>query len=116
MQQEKGHSELIMQAASINRENKNMASTQRNIKFVALALMALAPAIQALAESNVAKSQGYKTVSDVLYRDGDGITDYIKERCRLDVYYPADVRGFATVVWFHGGGLTAGNRFVPSRR
>ena len=23
-------------------------------------------------------------------------------------------KDFATVVWFHGGGLTGGNRFVPS--
>ncbi len=38
---------------------------------------------------------------------------YIGERCLLDLYYPAETEGFATVVWFHGGGLTAGNKQIP---
>jgi acetyl esterase/lipase len=38
---------------------------------------------------------------------------YLAERCVLDVYYPAQVKDFATVVWFHGGGLTAGEKSVP---
>ncbi len=34
--------------------------------------------------------------------------------CRLDVKYPKGQTNFATVVWFHGGGLTAGKRhFIP---
>jgi len=51
--------------------------------------------------------------TNILYRTGAGLNDYMRERCRLDVYYPAGTTGFATVVWFHGGGLTGGNRFVP---
>jgi acetyl esterase/lipase len=38
---------------------------------------------------------------------------YLESRCVLDVYYPADVKGFPTVVWFHGGGLTGGNKHIP---
>jgi acetyl esterase/lipase len=57
----------------------------------------------------------YRTVADVPYRTGEGLTDYMKERCRLDVYYPTDVKGFSTVVWFHGGGLKAGKRSVPKQ-
>lgn len=30
------------------------------------------------------------------------------ERCQLDLACPRDSRGFATVVWFHGGGLSKG--------
>jgi acetyl esterase/lipase len=58
---------------------------------------------------------GYETVRDILYRDGaeEELTDYMKERCRLDLYYPKDARDYPTVVWFHGGGLTSGERFVP---
>jgi acetyl esterase/lipase len=37
----------------------------------------------------------------------------MRERCRLDVYLPEGTNGFATVVWFHGGGLTGGNRAIP---
>ena len=57
----------------------------------------------------------YRTVTDVPYRTGEGLTDYMKERCRLDVYYPTGVKGFSTVVWFHGGGLKAGKRSVPKQ-
>lgn len=39
--------------------------------------------------------------------------DYIRERCVLDIYYPEGIEDFATVLWFHGGGLTSGNKFIP---
>ncbi len=57
----------------------------------------------------------YQWRREVPYREGSDQTDYMKERCRLDVYYPAQSTGFATVVWFHGGGLTGGNRGVPEK-
>lgn len=50
-------------------------------------------------------------VRDINYSDVD---DYARERCMLDVYYPTQIDECAVVVWFHGGGLTGGNRFVPS--
>ncbi|MEM8889590.1 MAG: alpha/beta hydrolase [Bacteroidota bacterium] len=37
---------------------------------------------------------------------------YIAERCVLDIYYPKDQKGFATIVWFHGGGLKAGEKHI----
>ena len=40
--------------------------------------------------------------------------DYIKERCILDLYYPKEIDSFATIVWFHGGGLKAGEKEIPS--
>lgn len=64
----------------------------------------------------VAAGDEYATEEDVLYRaDDGGLTEYQQERCRLDVYHPLAVKGFATVVWFHGGGLTGGNKSVPER-
>ena len=39
-----------------------------------------------------------------------GADDYRRTQCRLDLRYPADRKGFATVVWFHGGGLQHGRR------
>lgn len=40
--------------------------------------------------------------------------DYRRTRCVLDVRVPKDKTGFPTVVWFHGGGLTGGNKhFIP---
>lgn len=55
----------------------------------------------------------YVTETDVAYRDDTGADDYQRARCRLDLYRPADASGFATVVWFHGGGLVAGEKGVP---
>jgi acetyl esterase/lipase len=33
--------------------------------------------------------------------------------CRLDLYYPVGKKDFATIIWFHGGGLTGGKRSIP---
>lgn len=53
----------------------------------------------------------YRTLENLSYRDaGDA---YALERCKLDLYYPENVSNFATVVWFHGGGLSGGNRWIP---
>jgi acetyl esterase/lipase len=54
----------------------------------------------------------YRTVEDIHYRATDD--SYAGERCRLDIYYPENVKDFATVVWFHGGGLEGGNKFIPA--
>jgi len=59
-------------------------------------------------------SANYQIVKDVPYRQDDDLTDYMRQRCHLDVYHPIDVKGFATVVWFHGGGLTSGGRYIPA--
>lgn len=57
----------------------------------------------------------YQTYSNVSYRSGDGLDNYQKERCKLDIYVPENQNGFTTVVWFHGGGLTAGEKAIPER-
>jgi acetyl esterase/lipase len=38
----------------------------------------------------------------------------MESRCRLDVYYPVNKKDFPTVIWFHGGGLLEGERFIPA--
>lgn len=35
------------------------------------------------------------------------------ERCKLDLYMPQGEKDFVTVIWFHGGGLTGGDRGIP---
>jgi acetyl esterase/lipase len=58
----------------------------------------------------------YATVSAIPYyteevRANDA---YIAQRCVLDVYYPENTKNFLTVVWFHGGGLTGGEKHIPA--
>ena len=49
------------------------------------------------------------------YSEADVSSDnYIAERCMLDIYYPKKNENFATIIWFHGGGLTGGNKFIPN--
>lgn len=61
----------------------------------------------------VEQTDGYETEVGILYRQGDDLTDYMKEKCRLDIYYPSNIKDFSTVIWFHGGGLTGGKRSIP---
>ncbi|MDF9829507.1 alpha/beta hydrolase [Parabacteroides sp. PF5-6] len=53
----------------------------------------------------------YVVLTDVAYRAAGDV--YAQERCKVDVYYPVGQKGFATVVWFHGGGLSGGSKFIP---
>lgn len=46
------------------------------------------------------------------YPPGTEIADPEK-RCVVDLKLPADKKGFATLIWFHGGGLTGGSRDFP---
>lgn len=54
----------------------------------------------------------YTLVKDVPYYS-DPSDAYQKERCRLDIHYPKGKKGVAAIVWFHGGGLTGGNKELP---
>jgi acetyl esterase/lipase len=50
------------------------------------------------------------------YSDSVSKSDaYIQERCVLDIYYPKNKNNFATVVWFHGGGLKNGKKRIADR-
>ena len=59
-----------------------------------------------------AQTAACRTETGIAYRDaaGDG---YVDSLCRLDICWPADRKGFPTVVWFHGGRLTGGRREIP---
>jgi acetyl esterase/lipase len=51
-----------------------------------------------------------KVVANIAYKSGESLTDYERERCKLDLYLPENRKGFACLVWFHGGGMTGGNK------
>ena len=68
--------------------------------FLALALQSL-----------VCSAANYLVATDLNYSPS---TDaYAAERCKLDVYYSPDMHDRPVVVWFHGGGLTSGRKFIP---
>ena len=60
----------------------------------------------------LASGQSYEMKTDILYRT-DVEDEYIQEQCKLDLFYPSDKSAYTTVVWFHGGGLTGGQKEIP---
>lgn len=60
-----------------------------------------------------AQNYEYRTIENIPYAKSDDT--YAQERCKLDLYYPVNAKGFKTLVWFHGGGLTGGSKFIPEQ-
>lgn len=73
------------------------------------AALVLFAALSAYAQPHP-QDEGYNYVRNVSYTSADEQDGYRKERCVLDIYYPETDKGFATLVWFHGGGLNSGNK------
>lgn len=61
------------------------------------------------------KGLSYETIPDISYINSDYVQadEYMTERCKLDLYYPTNKEGFPTVVFFHGGGLSNGSKYIP---
>ena len=78
-------------------------------KRLALALFLCTCFLTTAQEANYNKRDNINYYPESISRSDD----YINERCVLDIYYPEDIDGFPTVVWFHGGGLTGGNKSIP---
>jgi acetyl esterase/lipase len=59
----------------------------------------------------------YNILKDVQYRSEQEAEsdEYINERCKIDIYYPENMENFTTIIWFHGGGITGGNKFIPEK-
>jgi len=65
--------------------------------------------VAAMLLSIPAKAQ-YQQVNDISYTAS---TDsYAQERCKLDVYYPTNQKEAPVVIWFHGGGIEGGNKYI----
>ncbi len=63
----------------------------------------------------VSAQQQYAIEKDIhYYSDAINKSDrYIDSECTLDIYYPKNAKNFATIIWFHGGGLTGGSKEIP---
>lgn len=49
-------------------------------------------------------------VSDISYRLEPLNSEYARAQCKLDIFYPKDTEDYSTIVWFHPGGLTMGDK------
>jgi acetyl esterase/lipase len=78
----------------------------RSLLFVSLFVSA---PVLTIAQPAVVNEASLEVVRDLAYKP-DGTTSYERERCKLDLYLPKGRQGFATIVWFHGGGLRNGDK------
>lgn len=60
--------------------------------------------------STVQAQVSFKTIENISYKQGDA---YVNERCHLDIRFPEMQGLYPVVIWFHGGGLTAGEAYFP---
>jgi acetyl esterase/lipase len=94
---------------------KKQAGRSKSMSFRCASTIAIAcmwASIASAAEPTPAKLE-YATANNISYY-ADARDEYQKEHCKLDVYYPKASKGYATLVWFHGGGLTEGARYLPN--
>jgi acetyl esterase/lipase len=84
-------------------QHNDAIRVQRSMFFVVVLIAFVASS--AIAEA----AEEIRCLRDVAYKT-DGETQYERDRCKLDLYLPADGEGFATIVWFHGGGIQAGDK------
>ncbi|MGQ1947313.1 alpha/beta hydrolase [Geofilum sp. OHC36d9] len=82
-------------------------------KYILLGFLVFGIVTSAIAQQKVIT---YKLIENISYTDVyEGEADeYMNERCKLDIYYPENKKDFATVVWFHGGGLTSGHKSIAN--
>ena len=76
------------------------------MRFLLTSILSLLICISISAEST------YSTVTDIHYSSKND--DYSRKRLSLDVHHDRNVKDMPVIVWFHGGGLTGGNKFVPA--
>jgi len=77
------------------------------------ALLSVPLAVLAAGFAFAQPDAGVATITNLPYYSEQALREadaYQKSQCRLDLRYPTNCSGFATVVWFHGGGLTTGHR------
>ena len=65
--------------------------------------------------SELSSQNAYKLQKDIpYYSEGTSMNEKsILSDCTLDIYYPTNSTNFATIIWFHGGGLISGKKEIP---
>ncbi len=60
---------------------------------------------------SVMAKEDYTSVSDIPY--SQKTDNYSKERLKLDIHHSNSKTGLPVIIWFHGGGLTGGEKYLP---
>lgn len=79
---------------------------KRDLLILVIALFALS------IHAQTASTNEATIINDIQYKTNQD--SYVKERCKLDIYYNKLQKDCPVVVWFHGGGLTSGHKELPN--
>lgn len=75
----------------------------------------IVPAVMMLAGTGLpAAALNYDKLENIQYKSSPDDA-YVNERCKLDIYRTSEDTDCPVVVWFHGGGLTGGNKSVSTK-
>ena len=66
-----------------------------------------------LVAGSLSARENFRVERDIPYIAESDTDSYRQARCKVDISYPTDKRGFPTVIWFHGGGLEVGAKHIP---
>ncbi|MCB0497755.1 MAG: alpha/beta hydrolase [Cyclobacteriaceae bacterium] len=78
-------------------------------KFLFLVIVYSSPLVLLAQETQYRTEQNIHYYSDAV----NNADEYLNEQCVLDIYYPTNLKEYATIVWFHGGGLRGGSKEIP---
>ena len=78
-----------------------------------LRIISLWASLAGLAPQILGASLPHRTEENIPYRETSEADPLTVERCALDLHYPQGGKNLPVIVWFHGGGLTEGKRFIP---
>ena len=77
---------------------------------LSIAVFALSFQLFYAQSKNLEQKTSYTIEENIIYQKGD---EYMNERCVLDIYFPDSKEGTPTLIYFHGGGLKGGNKYIP---
>lgn len=100
---------LEVQVCSIRQKRFYMIMNRLTRSTILLILFLWLPSV-------VYSQANYRSINSICYYPDSiaSTNSYIKELCQLDIYQPLNIKGYATLVWFHGGGLTGGEKYLPT--
>ncbi|WP_244906406.1 alpha/beta hydrolase [Jejuia pallidilutea] len=63
-----------------------------------------------------AQNKDYTEIKGIKYYQDTVLSQdvYANKMCVLDIYYPLKKTNAPAVIWFHGGGLSGGDKFIPN--
>ena len=81
----------------------------KNFIFLFTFLSISSQSIYAQSENEEQKTK-YSFEENISYLKGN---EYVNKRCVLDIYFPESNEKLSTLIYFHGGGLKRGNKYIP---